>query len=86
MINVVHVIAQTEGLGDEQAKFMAYAWQLWTENQISEEIQRLHDGGTLDLEEWAFVDACMLAASGSLLTSAVLPRYGGEKIQRTEAA
>ncbi|KAI4200162.1 MAG: hypothetical protein LQ350_004123 [Teloschistes chrysophthalmus] len=86
MINVVHVIAQKEGLGNEQAKCMAYAWQLWTENQISEEIKRLHDGSLLDLEEWAFVDACLLAASGNLLTSVVIPRYGGERIKRAEAS
>ncbi|KAL9577118.1 MAG: hypothetical protein Q9212_006574 [Teloschistes hypoglaucus] len=85
IINVVHVIAQNEGSGDEQAKCIAYAGQLWMENQISVEINRLYVGGLLDLEEWALVDACLLAASGNLLTSVIIPRYGGEKIKQTEA-
>ncbi|KAL8764459.1 MAG: hypothetical protein Q9203_007102 [Teloschistes exilis] len=80
LINVVDVIASTGGLQDEHAKGMAYAWQLWTESRILEEMDRLHDQGLLDLEEWALVDACLLAAAGNVLTSVVIARYGGERL------
>ncbi|KAL8706577.1 MAG: hypothetical protein Q9201_000390 [Fulgogasparrea decipioides] len=79
MINVVHVIAKTEGLADEQAKCMAYAWQLWTESRIIEELDELDKKGDLSLEEWAFVDACLVAAAGNLLAAVVMVRYGGHK-------
>ena len=82
-INIVRMFAETERMDDDQAKSMAYAWQLGTENQIMEELNHLHANELLDLEEWALVDACMLAISGNLLTSVVIPRYGGKETKRS---
>lgn len=79
----MHVIAKTGGEEDEHAKLMAYAWQLWTESRLADEMNRLHEQGLMDLEEWAWVDACLLAASGNVLTSVVSARYGGRKIVAT---
>jgi ribosome assembly protein YihI (activator of Der GTPase) len=62
----------------DSAKSMAYAKQLWTENEISKELERLRHGNKMSFEEWRFVDGCLVAASGNLLTSVVIARYGGE--------
>jgi hypothetical protein len=52
---------------------------LWTENEILRELERLRDGNEMGFEEWRFIDGCLVAASGNLLTSVVIARYGGEK-------
>ncbi|KAL8937593.1 MAG: hypothetical protein Q9216_004351 [Gyalolechia sp. 2 TL-2023] len=79
MINVVHVIAMLERVEAQTAKPMAYAWQLSTENKILEELRSLKRQDVLSIEDWMFVDACLTAASGSLLSAVVMSRYGGEK-------
>ncbi|KAL8968795.1 MAG: hypothetical protein Q9197_004685 [Variospora fuerteventurae] len=79
MINLVHVIATLERAETQTAKSMAYAWQLCTENAILEELTALKRRNGLSSEEWSFVDACLMAASGNLLASVVMSRYGGEK-------
>ncbi|KAL8644291.1 MAG: hypothetical protein Q9210_007325 [Variospora velana] len=79
MINLVHVIATLERAETQTAKSMAYAWQLWTENAILEELKALKQRNGLSSEEWSFVDVCLMAASGNLLASVVMSRYGGEK-------
>ncbi|KAL9020014.1 MAG: hypothetical protein Q9185_002753 [Variospora sp. 1 TL-2023] len=79
MINLVHVIATLERAETQTAKSMAYAWQLCTENAILEELTALKRRNGLSREEWSFVDACLMAASGNLLASVVMSRYGGEK-------
>ena len=61
-----------------EAKSMAYAWQLFTENEILQELEGLKGRDELSAEDWRFLDACLLAASGSLLSSVVMSRYGGE--------
>ena len=79
MINVVHVITKVDRMDDMEAKSMAYAWQLWTENRIIRELEEMKRQDDLSLEEWRFADACLVAAAGNLLTSIVISRYGGEK-------
>ncbi|KAL9007938.1 MAG: hypothetical protein Q9173_006887 [Seirophora scorigena] len=79
MINLVHVIVTLERVETQTAKSMAYAWQLLTENAILEDLQALKRQNQLSIEEWSFVDACLTAASGNLLASVVMSRYGGEK-------
>lgn len=78
MINLVHVIMEVEHMHAVEAKSMAYAWQLSTEDEILRELEGLTGRDELSAEEWRFVDACLLAASGNLLTSIVISRYGGE--------
>ena len=77
MINVVHVIKEINDVDDVAAKSMAYAWQLWTENQIGKELEAMRDSA-LSPEEWEFVDAALIAAAGDTFTSVVMSRYGGE--------
>lgn len=78
VINVVDLIMQQERLEAEPAKAMAYAWQLFTEDAIRRDLDRLKESGVIGEEEWRFVDACLGAARGNLLTSVVIKRYGGE--------
>ena len=78
MINLVNVIMKIERMGVAEAKSMAYAWQLSTENEILEELGELKRRDGLTDGEWQFLEACLLAASGNLLTSVVIARYGGE--------
>lgn len=79
MIKMVPVIPRVNNLDQEAAKSMAYAWQLCTENEILrelKEIKRLNE--LINLEDWKFIDACLATASGSLLGSVVISRYGCE--------
>ena len=78
MINLVHVIMKIERMEVAEAKSMAYAWQLCTENEILGELEELKRRDELTDEDWRFLEACLLAASGNLLTSVVIARYGGE--------
>lgn len=79
MINIVHVIAKNENMEDEQAKGMAYAWQLWIENQVIQELKQMENANELNHKEWEFVDACLSAACGNMFSAVVIARYGGEK-------
>ncbi|KAL8956530.1 MAG: hypothetical protein Q9183_006285, partial [Haloplaca sp. 2 TL-2023] len=79
LINTVNVIKRIESIGDDdEAKEMAYAWQLWTESQVAKEIERLDREAGLGVEEWVFVDACLVAAAGSGMAAVTMKRYGGE--------
>ena len=78
MINLVHVIMKVDRMDAIAAKSIAYAWQLYTENEIIEELRVLKRRNELSVEDWRFLDACLMAASGNLLTSVVILRYGGE--------
>ena len=78
MINLVHVLMEVNRVDTTAAKSMAYAWQLYTEDIVLKELEMLKKGDELSLDEWEFVDTCLVAASGSLLTSVVISRYGGE--------
>lgn len=78
MINLVYVIMKVDRMEAMAAKSMAYAWQLYTENEILGELKELKMHDELSVEDWRLLDACLLAASGNLLTSVVFSRYGGE--------
>ena len=77
MINVVHVITKIDRMDDMEAKSIAYAWRLWTENKILRELEEMKRQDDLSLEEWRFANAGLVAAAGNLLTSVVISRYGG---------
>ena len=75
---MVHVIKEMECVDDEAAKSMAYARQLWTENEILKELELMKREDILSLDEWRFLDASLACAAGNCFTSIVIPRYGGE--------
>ena len=79
MINLVIVIMRIDRLEEEAAKSMAYAWQLCTENEILRELVSLEKRDELSIQDWRFVEACLLTASGNLFTSVVMSRYGGDE-------
>ena len=62
MIMVVYMFKKVDLLDDVKVDSIEYVGQLWTGNQILK-------GGDLRLEEWKFVDACLVAAAGTLLSS-----------------
>ena len=78
MINIVHTITELERLSATEAKTMAYAWQLFMENETLRELEELKRRDELSGAEWRFVEACLLMAGGNLLASVVVSRYGGE--------
>ena len=79
MINIVAVIKNLMSLPDTaSAKSVAYAYQLQVERWIWEETERLSKTGLSD-EEWWFIEAVLLAASGNVFYYMVASRYGGEK-------
>ena len=78
MINVVHVIMGVERIDAKAAKSVAYAWQLHTESAIRDELEELRMRHDLGCKDWKFIEACMLATSGSLFSAIVMSRYGGE--------
>lgn len=70
--NIVEVIMRVEDEGEKGAKSVAYAWQLFLENDILEELQTLKKLNELSTEEWRFVEACIIAAAGRLFGAIVL--------------
>lgn len=61
-----------------EAKTMAYAWQLCTENELLQELEELKSRDDMSIGEWRFINACLLMAAGNLFTALVVARYGGE--------
>lgn len=84
MLNLVHFIRERYRLNVEAGKAMAYSLQLLSEDLVRKEIEGFDKRGDLNEEEWKFIDACILAATGSLFTSVVISRYGGEESRLTE--
>ena len=87
MINIVAVIKFVMSLPDTTAaKAVAYGYQIQVETWILEETDRLSSDGLTD-EEWWFIEAVVLAATGNVFFCMVTSRYGGElarveKLQR----
>lgn len=78
MINIVTVIQRIDHLSTPVAKAMAYARQLYIENELLLELHALKTRAELSAEEWMFVQAFLATAAGNLLNSVVISRYGGE--------
>ena len=78
MINVVDVIMKLERLQAKEAKVLAFAWQLFIENELLRELEDLKARDELSVEDWGFIDGCLLMTSGNLITSLFVARYGGE--------
>ncbi|KAF7513032.1 hypothetical protein GJ744_011298 [Endocarpon pusillum] len=79
MINAVAVIKRLLSLPTERAaKVATYAYQLQLENWIMEELERLADHEDLTDEEWWFLEAVFLTATGNTFFCMVASRYGGE--------
>lgn len=79
LINIVQVIANIEGIESSQAKSMAYAWQLFVEDQIMRELKEMESMHKLSLQDWEFVNACLYIPGANMLSSFFVARYGGEK-------
>jgi hypothetical protein len=79
LINVVAVVQKLFGLPDsEAAKAISYALQLWTEQAILDELERMKGSNELTIDYWEFVDSVLVMAAGNIFTSVVISRYGGE--------
>ncbi|KAL6717704.1 hypothetical protein ACLMJK_005619 [Lecanora helva] len=86
IVNVVNVLMTRDRLDAKAAKVMAFAWQLYVENEIIEEVKRLGSDGGLSSDEWTFIEACFTAVSGSFMSAVVMWRYGGESAKVSESA
>ena len=70
---------------DEQAKCIAYAWQLSIENQVIQELKQIESADELNSEEREFLCACLTAAGGNVFSAIVMARYGGEQTRLASA-
>lgn len=79
MINLVHVIKLVTGLCDtDDAKAVAWALQLQIEQDMMAELERLKSSGKVTYEEWWFLEAVIIAATGNVMFCMTTSRYGGE--------
>nr|ULA45395.1 (+)-alpha-trans-bergamotene synthase NsBERS [Nectria sp. HLS206] len=79
MINVASVIQKLLSLQSmEAAKAASYAYQLQVEYWIMEEIKRLEREEDLTDEEWWFLEAVFLTATGNTFFCMTSARYGGQ--------
>ena len=69
---------KVERVQPTEAKTMAYAWQLCTENELLQELEELKTRDDMTVGDWRFIHACLQMAMGNLFTSLVIARYGGE--------
>lgn len=93
LINIVSVIMKLERVDVAVAKTMAYTWQLCMENEILNDLEVLkkerekkqRDGLSVEEEDedWRFIHAWLMVASGNLFASIVMSRYGGEGARLT---
>lgn len=79
MINIVAVFESLLSLPSrEAATAAAYAYQLQVEAWIIEELHNLAKTEKLTDEEWWFLEAVFLSASGNTFFCMTSSRYGGE--------
>ncbi|TVY81921.1 hypothetical protein LSUE1_G003745 [Lachnellula suecica] len=79
MINIVAVFQTLLSLPDARAaKAAAYGYQLQVEAWIVEEIEALESFGKLSDEDWWFVEAVLLSATGNVFFCMTSSRYGGQ--------
>ncbi|EMD92825.1 hypothetical protein COCC4DRAFT_170236 [Bipolaris maydis ATCC 48331] len=80
MVNTVNEVRKTYALdSDEAAKFVTLALQMEVEQEMVRELARLNTDASVTEAEREFVDALMLSATGSIITSVVMSRYGGKE-------
>ena len=79
LINIVDVLQKLLSLSrDDDAKAMAYTYQLHTEECLREELDRLSSAGGLTESEWQYLMAVFACAAGNAFYSMISSRYGGE--------
>ncbi|KAI4250919.1 MAG: hypothetical protein L6R42_008570 [Xanthoria sp. 1 TBL-2021] len=79
MINIVDVVQRIMCLPDvDSAKAMAYAYQLQTEALMIDELQHLKNEARFEYQEWQYLEATYICASGHAFFSMTSSRYGGE--------
>ena len=79
MINITAVIKRLLSLeSEDSAKVATYAYLLQLEAWIMEELHRLEREGNVTDEEWWFLEAVFMTATGNVFFCMVTSRYGGE--------
>ena len=79
MINLVAVMKTLLSLPtNDAAKVATYEYQLQVESWIMQEIEHLDAHENLSEEEWCFVEAVLLTATGNVFWCMTSSRYGGE--------
>ncbi|KAL8998219.1 MAG: hypothetical protein Q9169_002704 [Polycauliona sp. 2 TL-2023] len=63
---------EEEPRAETTAKTMAYAWQLYTEDAIRSELEKLRRQDRVGAEEWKLVEGCLGTLKGHVLTSVVI--------------
>ena len=85
IINLVAVVQKLFSLpSSDDAKAMSYALQLWTEQAILQELERMKLVNELTLEEWKYVEGILCMAAGNLFGTTAISRYGGEAARIVE--
>ncbi|KAF7932531.1 uncharacterized protein EAE98_003830 [Botrytis deweyae] len=84
MINIVAVFQNLKSLSTSaEAKVAAYTYQLQVESWIIEEVEILAARGDLTDEEWWFLEAVFMKATGNVFFCMTSSRYGGDAAKLT---
>ncbi|KAF5869607.1 putative sesquiterpene cyclase protein [Botrytis fragariae] len=84
MINIVAVFQHLKSLPTSaEAKVAAYTYQLQVESWITEEVEILAARGDLTDEEWWFLEAIFMTATGNVFFCMTSSRYGGDVAKLT---
>lgn len=84
MINIVAVFQHLESLPTiAEAKVAAYTYQLQVESWTIEEVEILAARGDLTDEEWRFLEAVFMTATGNVFYCMTTSRYGGDAAKVT---
>ncbi|KAF7882676.1 uncharacterized protein EAF02_006039 [Botrytis sinoallii] len=84
MINIVAVFQHLKSLSTSaEAKVAAYTYQLQVESWIIEEVEILAARGHLTDEEWWFLEAVFMTATGNVFFCMTSSRYGGDAAKLT---
>ncbi|KAM0129343.1 hypothetical protein ACHAP3_007848 [Botrytis cinerea] len=84
MVNIVAVFQHLRSLpSSAEAKVAAYTYQLQVESWIIEEVEMLAARGDLTDEEWWFIEAVFMTATGNAFFCMTSSRYGGDAAKLT---
>jgi hypothetical protein len=81
LLNTVEEVRKTYSLpNDEGAKFVTLAIQVELEKEMARELSRLNADSSVSELEKELVSVLVFTATGNLLSSVVMSRYGGKYI------
>lgn len=79
IINLVDVVQKLMSLpNDDDAKVMAYMYQLQIEERMHDELERLVSQDGLSGSQWQYLHALFVCCAGNAFYSMISSRYGGE--------